>query len=143
MLTAYGPDPYTGPSTRARRTGGESWSRWRVAGAAHTCYAVSGWPASPSPDLISELAASPAAIAVCTSVTVGQIRSRDHDPGPLALRVLLRVVAAPSAVDQCERQLNAAARRLGISLTRLDGEQAEAVYATTPTAAPHGWGWPW
>jgi hypothetical protein len=61
----------------------------------------------------------------------------------MGTRMLVRVVATPETIDDCQRQIAADARRLGVRLVRLDGEQAAAVYATTPTAASLGWAGTW
>ena len=46
---------------------------------------------------------------------------------------LVRVVATAPQVPTAVHQLTATARRLGIRLRRLDGDQAPSVYATAPT----------
>jgi type VII secretion protein EccE len=133
LLDAYGPDPYDGRASRAH----ETWSRWQARRAVHVCYAVAGWPTKPGGDVLTELARVPGAVSVCTAIAFGEVPSRGAR-GPIAARMVLRVVAAPELVGGCLRQLRAGARRLGVRLVRLDGEQAAAVYATTPTAAAMG-----
>jgi hypothetical protein len=76
-------------------------------------------------------------------VTVGALRRPDRDDGPLATRVLVRVVTSPQLEGECRRQLRAIAQHLGARLVRLDGEHAPSVYATMPTASQYGWGRPW
>jgi hypothetical protein len=81
----------------------------------------------------------PGATAVCVTVLAGAIRQPHEEDGPLGARVLLRVAATREAATRCLRHLRATARRLGVSVVRLDGEQAPTVYATMPTAATDGW----
>jgi type VII secretion protein EccE len=139
LVDAYVADPYDKRAPAAR----ERWSRWRTARAVHVCFGVTGWPDRTAPDLLTELARVPGATAVCTSVVMGPMRDRDRDEGPLALRVLVRVVAAPTMASACARQVRATARRLRLTVVRLDGEHAPAVYATMPTASADGWGGAW
>jgi type VII secretion protein EccE len=136
LADAYGPDPI---DVEGRRGGalGESWTRWRTTTAVHVSYAVTG---AEAPADLARLADVPGAVAVCVGFVAGRMRT-PHDPDDqIGGRLLIRVVAAPAAMRQCQRHLRGRARRLGLTLTRLDGEQALAVYATTPTAARHGWG---
>jgi type VII secretion protein EccE len=136
LLDAYGPDPVDGRPARAAH---ETWSRWQARRTVHVCYAVAGWPVKPGADVLTELARVPGAVSVCTAIAFGELPTRGDRPhGPIGARMVLRVVAAPEAVGGCLRQLRAGARRLGVRLVRLDGEQAAAVYATTPTAAALG-----
>jgi hypothetical protein len=102
----------------------------------HVCYAVSGLT-SPGSDLFAELAQVPGAFSVCTAIAF----SPTDPPGRIGARMVVRVVATPEAVAACGRQLRAGVRALGLSLVRLDGEQAAGVYATTPTAAAVGPSW--
>jgi type VII secretion protein EccE len=62
--------------------------------------------------------------------------------GGVVTHTLIRVVAPPTAADECARRLHAAAARLGIQLRRLNGEHAAGVCATVPNAATIGGG-PW
>jgi type VII secretion protein EccE len=93
-------------------------------------------PVGPAPGLLAALAQVPLAAAVDTSVSL-----RAADDG-LAVRALVRVVAAPDRIAACVQQLLGNAKRLGVELTRLDGEQAVAAYATAPTGAALGMS-PW
>jgi type VII secretion protein EccE len=136
LIGAYGPDPYDGRPVRIPPAR-ESWSRWRSVRAVHVCFAVGGSPSRLTPDLLAELAHVPGAVSVSTAVSFVAASPDDR----ASARMVIRVVAAPDAVTACLRQLRAGARNLGLSLVRLDGEQAAAVYATTPTAVPAGPAW--
>jgi type VII secretion protein EccE len=135
LIGAYGPDPYDGRPVRIPPAR-ESWSRWRGVRAVHVSYAVAGLT-NPRPDLFAELAHVPGAFSVCTAIAF----SPTDTPGRVGARMVVRVIAAPEAITACLRQLRAGARTLRLSLTRLDGEQAAGVYATTPTAAAVGPPW--
>jgi type VII secretion protein EccE len=138
LVGVYGPDPYDGGLTHVPATAHETWSSWRAIHGVHVCFAVVGWPSNAPPDVFSQLARVPGAASVCTAVVLGAVRGSGGDQ--VATRTLVRVVAAPAAVGACVRDVRAIARSLGVKLVRLDGEQAAAVYATTPTAASDGWG---
>jgi type VII secretion protein EccE len=105
---------------------------WQAAGALHVCFAVGEWPAQPPPGLLAELTQVPLAAAVDSAVVL-----RPVEDG-LAVRALIRVAAAPDRMNACVQHLLAIAGRVGVRLTRLDGEQAPAVYATAPTGAALG-----
>jgi type VII secretion protein EccE len=141
LLGAYGPEPYDPRLARARRPARESWGLVRTGRTVHVCYGVTRWPASAPPDLLAQLTDLPGATAVCTSVVTGAIRRPQDDEGPLEARVLIRVVATSDKATRSLRHLRATARRLGVGLVRLDGEQAPALYATMPTAAADGRSW--
>jgi type VII secretion protein EccE len=138
LLDAYVADPGE-PGSSAR----ERWSRWRSGRLVHVCFGVTGWPSRVPRTALADLTRVPGAVAVNTAVAMGAVRSPDDVDGPLALRLLVRVVATPATVGACVRHLRGSARRLGLSLARLDGEQGPAVYATTPTASADGWHGPW
>jgi len=142
MVAVYGPDPFEGGPTHVPVTAHETWASWRAVHATHVCFAVTGWPAlnGGGPDALAQLARVPGALSVCTAVVLGAIRRPGYDEGPVGARTLIRVVASPATIDGCLTELRARAGRLGVKLVRLDGEQAAGVYATTPTAAPYGWG---
>lgn len=125
----------------------ERWASWQAARALHVCFAVRSWPAgigrdapagrgAPAPGVLAELARVPLADAVDTSIS---LRAAD---GGLAVRAIIRVAAAPERLAACVQQLLDNAKRLGAGLTRLDGEQAVAAYATAPTGAALGMS-PW
>ncbi|MEV4757072.1 type VII secretion protein EccE [Micromonospora sp. NPDC049559] len=113
----------------------EQWAYWQAAGQLHACFAIQDWPAQPGPALLAELAAIPAATAVDTALV---LRRPERSTGGLAVRGLLRVVAAPDLLVPAIGQLLETAGRLGVRLTRLDGEHGAGVYATAPTAATLG-----
>jgi type VII secretion protein EccE len=143
LVAGYGSGPYDGTPSRRRLRPGESWRRWRGARAMHLCYGVTSWPARSAPVLLDALAHVPSAHAVNVAVLAGALRRPDHADGPLATRVLVRLVTAPEREGECRRQMRASAKRVGAHLLRLDGEHAPAVWSTMPTASPHGWGRPW
>jgi type VII secretion protein EccE len=141
LLAAYGPDPYDGRLARQPRTPRELWTRWRAAHLVHISYAVANWTARPG--LLAGLVRVPAAVSATTAVIVNTIRERGQESGPTGARMVVRLATKPEHAGQAARELRAAARSLGVRLVRLDGEQAAAVYATTPTAAVDGWGATW
>jgi type VII secretion protein EccE len=143
LVAGYGPGPYDGTSNRGRHSPRESWRRWRGSRAQHLCYAVISWPAKTAPVVLDALAQVPSAYAVNVGVVAGALRRPDHADGPLATRVVVRLVAASELEGECRRQLRERARQVGARLVRLDGEHALAVWSTMPTASPYGWGRPW
>ena len=104
----------------------EQWGSWLAGGLAHACFTVRRWPREPSPDLLVELGQIPAS-AVSVAIAI-----RPHG-SHIALVGLVRVVAPPPRLRAAVKQLDANAGRLGVRLRRLDGDQAQAVYATAPT----------
>jgi type VII secretion protein EccE len=143
LVAGYGSGPYDGTPGRARFRPSESWRRWRGARAMHLCYGVTSWSASSAPTVLDALAQVPSAYAVNVAVLTGALRRPDHADGPLATRVLVRVVTSPERERECRRQVRASARHVGARLVRLDGEHAPAVWSTMPTASPYGWGRLW
>lgn len=115
----------------------DRWSGWHAAGFVHVAYAVRGWPGTPSPRLLTELAQVPTAAAIHTAVVLRPNGSHNNAVAP-RLRVLLRLAATPDRIAQATRQLHDAARLRKAKLTRLNGEHAAAVYATAPTGSVHG-----
>ena len=118
----------------------ESWDRWQGDSLHHVAYRISRWPTSETtlPQLIDLLAAVP---AVFTSVSVtlrpGSVDTRDIDGRSTGRRVqvdcLIRIATDSLTFDAGQQRLQDAAAALGARLTRLDGEQGPAVYATAPT----------
>jgi type VII secretion protein EccE len=141
LLAAYGPDPYDGRLARPPRTPRELWTHWRATHLVHVCYAVANWTARPG--VLTGLAQVPTAVSATTAIIVNTIRVRGQERGPTGARLVVRVAARPELAGQAARELRVAARVLGVRLVRLDGEQAAAVYATTPTATVFGWGTSW
>ncbi len=141
LVSAYG--AFDGAPVHGSHQPGESWRRWQGSRAAHLCYGVASWSSQTAPAVIDALSQGPSALATSAAVTVGALRRPDRDDGPLATRVLVRVVTSPPLEGECRRQLRAIAQHLGARLVRLDGEHAPSVYATMPTASQYGWGRPW
>jgi type VII secretion protein EccE len=141
LLAAYGPDPYDGPLARQPRTPRELWTQWRATHLVHVSYAVVNWTARPG--VLTGLAQVPTAVSANTAIIVNTIRERGQERGPTGARMVVRVAARHELAGQASRELRIAARVLGVRLVRLDGEQAAAVYATTPTATLYGWGTSW
>lgn len=105
----------------------ESWRQWTAGGLAHVCFAIRSWPAQPGPDLLEQLAATPAA-AVDTAVLV------TPGSGGFAVRALIRISGSPGAIAESAKLLREHAQRLGVRLVRADGDHGTGVYATAPTA---------
>ena len=108
----------------------EHWSWWRAGRTVRTHYAVTGW--------------RPAHGTLATGVSHLSVRfdRRDDgrggatgDDGPGAT-VIAAVTTAPAALRRTCEEVVAAATARSVRLVRLDGEQAPAVWATAPTAAP-------
>jgi hypothetical protein len=99
----------------------EHWSWWRAGRTVRAYYVAHGWtPAH------GTLAAGVAHLAVSF-----QRRTAGSDPA-----VLAAVSAAPAALRRTCQDAVTAAGAQAVRLQRLDGEQAPAVWATAPTAAP-------
>lgn len=113
----------------------ERWTCWEAAGVVHVSFAVHGWPPQPPPGLLGALGQVPGATAVDTALLLRSVDGAEND---LAVRVVVRLAAAPEHVDGCVQELQATAGRLGVRLTRLDGEHAAGVYATAPTGLALG-----
>jgi len=112
----------------------ERWVAWQAGGLVHVSFTVTDWPTEPGRDLLRELAFGPAA-GCGLAVAIRPYGER------VALLGLVRVVAPAQRLRVALRQLESTARRLGVRLRRLDGEQARAVYATAPTGGGV-WGMP-
>jgi type VII secretion protein EccE len=110
----------------------ERWVNWQAGGMRHVTFSVSDWPREPNPDLLSQLSVIPAS-AVSVVVALRPYGDRTAFLG------LVRVVAPPDRSRAAIKQLNRTADRLGLGLRRLDGEQAQAVYATAPTGVGGIW----
>jgi type VII secretion protein EccE len=127
----------SGPVTAAPVPVSERWGGWYAAGVVHVCFAVRGWPPDPRPDLLTEVARLSGAATVNTAVLLRPLRDAPGgtENAAVGVRALVRVTAAPDRIAGCVQQVLANARRLGVRLSRLDGEHASGVYATAPTAA--------
>jgi len=143
LIAGYGSGPYDGTPSRGRFRPHESWRRWRGSRAMHLSYGVTSWSVKSAPVVLDALAQVPSAFGVNVAVLTGALRRPDHVDGPLASRLVVRVVTSPELEGECRRQLRASARQVGARLVRLDGEHAPAVWSTMPTASPYGWGRPW
>ncbi len=73
----------------------------------------------------------PGSSAVSAAVVFGSV-------GAQSVVTLVRVAAPPGDLAGCVTALLDTAGRLGVTLARLNGEQAAGVYATAPTGAPIG-----
>ena len=129
ILQSWGTDPSVpaDPTTSVAR---EQWDSCQVGGLAHACFWVRDLPATANlGSLIDACAGTPAAL---TSVSL----STEPVPGDqdeLRLRLLVRVAVEPAALTRTCQILTATAGSHGARLTRLDGEQGPAAYATAPT----------
>jgi len=95
-------------------------------GTAHACFWVSHWPRRPQAVPLAALG-----LAAGVPAAVSLIMQPHGDE--VALRCLVRIVAAPDALRAAARRLQGGARRLGLRLDRLDGAHALGLYATSPT----------
>jgi type VII secretion protein EccE len=136
LATSTGANPLAnaqapGANAPARRT--EETSRaWRCDNRWHTTYWVSRWPqlgagATLSPNLVALLTSMPA-MASTFSVTVAR-----GTGGAAAVSGHVRLTARGNTeLVSARRQLERAARGVGIGLVRLDREQLPGVLATLP-----------
>jgi type VII secretion protein EccE len=106
----------------------ERWANWSAGGLTHVAFSISNWPREPQPDLVNQLCALPA-FAVGLAIVL-----RPHGER-VGLLGIVRVAAPRDQLRAALRQLDANARRLGLRLRRLDGEQGPGVLATAPTGA--------
>lgn len=111
----------------------ERWGAWHASGRVHLSFAVRSLPAEPHPDLLSELERVPAALASHSAVLL-----RPNGSGAPGVRLVVRFVTTPQLAAECAHQAHEVARRLGVRLVRLNGEQATGVYATSPSGAVQG-----
>jgi len=108
----------------------EYWSWWRAGRMVRTHYAVAGW--------------HPAHGTLADGVSHLSVRFDRRDDGRAAgtggdesnATVIAAVATAPAALRRTCEEVVAAAKARSVRLTRLDGEQAPAVWATAPTASP-------
>jgi len=106
----------------------ERWRGWGSPGLAHACFWVRHWP-DPGrlPAVMDTLAAPPAGSTTWLSLLLSP-----HADG-VDLQCLVRVSAAPDALERACHEVAQRAGVLGAELFRLDGEHGPAVYATAPT----------
>lgn len=107
----------------------ESWTYWRSATLAHTCFWVSSWPdLRRSGELFDRLGRTPA--AALTSVSLIMAPRQDVTE----IRALVRVAAPePGALSRACAAAEQIASSGGGGLFRLNGEQAQGVYASAPS----------
>jgi len=115
-----------GDSGRAAASAGEQWSLWQGPDAAHVCFRLSGAPTYSLSHLVAGL--SQCAVLSFTATVLLHARG-----GELAVDALLRVAVAEQAVAVAVGQVASLASRIGLEVTRLDGEHGPAVYAAAPT----------
>jgi type VII secretion protein EccE len=126
LASACGLEALGRPTENSRPAVHEHWSTWQAAGLTHVTFEVRQWPRDPRPDLLAELAAVPASEVSVALV----IRPHGDRIGMLGL---VRVVTPPAGLRQVVDQLTSTARRHGVRLGRLYGNQARGVYATAPS----------
>ncbi|GAA2676684.1 type VII secretion protein EccE [Actinoplanes palleronii] len=107
----------------------EEWARWVSGEAGHLVFALTGIPPRSLSGLLQETAQGPV-----TSTTVA-VRMAPAAEGALTLSGVLRVAAAPDGLEEVGTWVRAQADQAGVSMQRLDGQQAVGVYAAAPTAA--------
>jgi type VII secretion protein EccE len=136
LATSAGANPLAnaqapGANAPARRTA-ETSRAWRCDNRWHTTYWVSRWPqlgagATPAPNLVALLTSMPA-MASTFSLTVAR-----GTGGAAAVSGHLRLTARGNTeLVAARRQLQRAARGVGVGLVRLDREQLPGVLATLP-----------
>lgn len=116
-----------GDGGRAAGSAGEQWTLWQGPDAAHVCFRLSGVPTYSLAHLVAGL--SQCGVLSFTVTVLLHTQSE----GELGVDALLRVAVAGQAVPAAVREVTALASRIGLELTRLDGEHGPAVYAAAPT----------
>lgn len=107
----------------------ERWTGWLGPDAVHVCFRLSGSPAYSLSHLLGGLSKT-SAVSYTISVLLRTDGSDD-----LSVEALLRVAIGGRQITPTLREVTALAARLGLQLTRLDGEHLPAVYAAAPTGA--------
>ncbi|GIF14954.1 type VII secretion protein EccE [Actinoplanes teichomyceticus] len=107
----------------------EEWERWVSGESGHLVYALTGLPPRSLSALLQEIAQPP-----LTSTTVA-VRMAPAPEGALALSGVLRIAAPPDGLEQVGGWVRGRADQIGVTMHRLDGQQAVGVYAAAPTAA--------
>jgi type VII secretion protein EccE len=108
----------------------ERWTAWNGPDAAHVCFRLSGTPTYS----LSHLVAGLSQCAVLSFTVSVLLHSGGTDE--LAVESLLHVAVGGRTVNGTVREVTGLASRIGLQLTRLDGEHASGVYATAPTGRP-------
>jgi type VII secretion protein EccE len=107
----------------------ESWSDIRVAGTWSMTYLVSG----AGPDLITRLAQLSGSLGLPAVTTALLVAPGPRGDAGAEVRILLRLSGVEGTVDPAAgARIAVYARSLGLTLHRLDGEQATLLRATTP-----------
>jgi hypothetical protein len=112
----------------------EHWSTWSSGNLEHTTYAASSWP----PETLLRRVWAASACLVRAHPPTDEPREHQEKAGePVVFgAVLIRVAARPGALATACRDVARAAGRARIRLCRLDGDQAPAAYACSPSAVP-------
>jgi type VII secretion protein EccE len=126
LAAACGLEALGRPTENARPAVREQWSTWQAGGLTHVTFDVRHWPRQPNPELLAELAAVQAS-EVSVALVIRPYGER------IAMLGLVRVVAPPAGLRPVLDQLTSTARKQGVRLGRLYGNQARGVYATAPT----------
>jgi type VII secretion protein EccE len=108
----------------------EEWNACHTPGLAHATFWIRDLPAVGAlGTLIEQLGTAPS-LLTSVSLTLEPQLGSIHQ---LDIRCLVRIAAEPAALPRACDLLQAQVARLQTRLTRLDGEQAPAAYATAPT----------
>jgi type VII secretion protein EccE len=112
-----------GPDAEPR----EEWRHWTAGGLAHVSYVLGGLPARSLGTLLEELQGAPlmsATLAVLLTPGDGEATE---------MEALLRTAAPGPREDEVAQWVRSRGEGLGITLRRLDGQQAVGVYSVAPT----------
>ncbi|GAA3457873.1 type VII secretion protein EccE [Dactylosporangium matsuzakiense] len=105
----------------------EEWTAWRAGELAHTVFWLRTWPRLDNTSaLLEHLLSLPSSSSAAALVLT-------RDGAGLALRGLVRVSAAPAALEPAARAVEEAAAAAHAELVRLDGEHGPGMYACAPT----------
>ena len=105
----------------------EEWSRWTSGETTHVAFVLGGLPPNSLGAFLDELEGAPLLSAsVSVLLTAGPEET-------LAVEALLRIAAHQQSEDEVSEWVKARGSGLGITLRRLDGQQAAGVYAAAPT----------
>lgn len=107
----------------------ERWTGWLGPDAVHVCFRLSGTPSYSLSHLLAGLSKTST-----MSYTISVLLRTDGSDR-LSVEALLRVAVGGRQVGGALREVGGLAARLGLQLTRLDGEHLPAVYAAAPTGA--------
>lgn len=110
----------------------EHWTAWYGTDAAHVCFRLSGVPSASLSFLVAALSQG-----AVRSFTIS-VRLSHQDGADPQVDALLRIGIGAGPVPAVVREVTAVASRLGLRLSRLDGQHGPAVYAAAPTARQLG-----